>query len=125
MPGRGRCHCATFPGILGIHPASAHLEYLPEIDRKAGGWVKLVRCACGQHWQVDVWDKDHVQLAAKIDDPGDWSVTDDKPLRIELLVRLRGGLGSTKCAWDGCTNTALRGHAYCPQCAYEKVGLRG
>jgi len=121
----GRCHCATLPRIFGIHPASAYLEYLPEIDRKSGGWVKLVRCgACGQHWQVDVWNTDHVQLAAKIDDPSDWNAADDKALRIELLVRLRGGLGSSKCTWEGCSNTALRGHAYCPQCAYEKVGLR-
>jgi hypothetical protein len=40
----------------------------------------------------------------------------------EKLLEKHGGLSEQSCAWAGCENQALRGLAFCPSCAHDKMG---
>lgn len=102
-----------------------HLRELPQVAVKSAGWVRLLRCAdCGQHWQVDDWDKYQDALAIKIDTPDGWQELNDEKYRLEFIVQNHGGLGDDTCQWHGCANRTLKDMAFCPRCAYENMGLR-
>ncbi len=119
------CACADMPRSVKVDEAAPHLRGFPLVDSKLQEWMTLVRCPdCGQHWQLDEWDKLQVILAIKVASPDEWLHWDDKECRVEYLVQSRGGLGDQACGWQGCTNEALKDMAFCPRCAYEKLGLR-
>jgi hypothetical protein len=88
-------------------------------------WARLHKCSvCGQHWQVDVWDKYSEGLAIKIDKPEQWKDYDDESDRLSYLIESRGGVTDKQCQWQNCNENALQGLAYCPYHAYHKAGLR-
>ena len=119
------CKCKRLPECFKSDTSDPCFKTFQEIDWKKDAGVKLVKCPeCGQHWQLDQWDKYHSGLAVKIQAPESWGQYDDKNVRIAYLVKRRGGLSEQICAWQGCTNKALTGLAYCPLCAYEKSGIR-
>ena len=119
------CECDQLPQILNLESYPNHVrKRLHEVDLKSEEWVKLLRClVCGQHWQLDEWDKYQAVCAIKIADPENWRSYDDKPDRFRLLVEARGGLSDEECVKAGCQDKALRTLGYCPAHAYE-VGLR-
>ncbi len=79
---------------------------------------------CGQLWQFDLIDKYQTCLAIKIDTNVDWPTFDDKPVRLEYLIRSRGGVSDEECVMQGCKDFALYTLAYCPAHAFEYAGLR-
>ncbi len=120
-----RCECEQLPQIFNYerYPNSLK-DRLVKIDTKDGNWLELYKCrACGQHWQLDVWDKYQTNCALKIDAPETWQSFDDTPLRIQLLIESRGGFSEEKCRMADCRNKALKSLAFCQFHAYE-VGLR-
>lgn len=113
-------------------PEFHRIDYSSEFARRlqenfvdTGNWVALCRDPeTGHYWQYDEWDKYHVGLAIRIHDPDNWRTFDDLPVRVAYLVQSRGGVEEAECMWAGCTRKRLKGIAYCPECAYEKAGIR-
>ena len=119
------CNCKNFPKYFKSDSSDPYFKNFNRVDWKNDAWVQLVSCPnCNQLWQLDEWDKYQLGLAIKIDVKEEWKSYNDKQIRIEFLIQSRGGLSTDNCAWQGCTNKALKGLAYCPQCAYEKLKLR-
>ncbi|NOQ51446.1 MAG: hypothetical protein GQ578_04430 [Desulfuromonadaceae bacterium] len=119
------CKCKNLPKFFKSDSSDSYFKKFKRIDWKDDAWVKLIKCpVCGQHWQLDEWDKYQTGLAIKIKEPESWRSYNDKDVRIDFLIQNRGGLSDGICAWQGCNNQALKGLAYCPTCAYEKSGLR-
>jgi hypothetical protein len=121
------CDCAVCPRFFRIEDyASPFLARLERISTKGDGWTTLRRCPiCEQHWQIDEYDKYQAGLAIKVAEPGAWLTFDDRPVRKEYLIQRRGGLGTERCIWAGCSNTVLKDSAHCPDHAYEIMGARG
>jgi len=119
------CKCKRLPEYFKADTSDPDFSKFQQIDWKKDAWVKLIQCPdCGQHWQLDQWDKYQSGLAVKIEEPDRWRQFCDKIFRIPHLVQSRGGLSQQTFAWHGCENKALMGLAYCPLCAYERSGLR-
>ena len=119
------CKCDDLPEYFTADTSDPYFKNFRQIDWKDDAWVKLIECPhCGQHWQLDEWDKYQNGLALKIQAPDKWKKYDDRPARIDFLIQNRGGISKELCAWQGCENNALNGLAYCPFCAYEKGGIR-
>ena len=119
-----KCDCDQKLNVLQITDYSQFTSQLEVVAVKHAEWVKLCRCLiCGQHWQVDKWDKYQVICAIKIENPESWQIFDDEESRLQLLISSRGGLSNKTCMWVGCNNKALKELAFCPQHAWTK-GLR-
>ncbi len=119
-----QCDCNQQSDIFQITDYGTFVSRLEIVATKSEGWIQLGRCrACGQHWQVDKWDKYQVLCAIKIANPEDWDNFTDEESRMQLLIRSRGGLSSETCMWIHCENQALKNLAFCPYHAWEK-GLR-
>jgi len=120
------CDCAALSAFFRIKDYdSAFLTGLQPVATKDGGWRALRRClGCGQHWQLDEYDKYQVGLAIKIAKPEEWLAFDDRSVRKEYLIQDRGGLGQERCIWADCSNAVLKGSAHCPDHAYEVMGAR-
>lgn len=120
------CECNQLPRIFNIETYRNRLmAHLVLTDQKEGGWLRLYKCSvCDQYWQVDLIDRLQVNCAIRIDNPAAWQNFDDKPVRVQYLIDSRGGLSTDECVMAGCKNKALQSLAYCPQHAYEHVGLR-
>jgi len=113
------------PEFLRGTDADPYFRDMTIVSHKSDGWVQLVRCTyCSQHWQVDSWERYSTGLAIKVPDARTWPDSDDLAIRKQALISFRGGLSDQQCRWAGCENRALRGSAYCPECAYHKTGLR-
>jgi hypothetical protein len=117
------CNCASLPDFFRrdtSKPLGSSLKLVQEHD-----WLQLFRCqTCGQYWQLDVPDKLQVNLAIKIAEPRFWDTFDDKTVRLAFLTQSRGGLSGERCKWQECGAASLRGLAFCPTHAYERMGLR-
>jgi hypothetical protein len=120
-----RCDCARLPAIFNVGRRPNRLKRtLVEVGLKAEEWVRLFKCsACGQHWQLDEWDRYQTVCAIKIEDATGWRTFSDRSVRIGFLVDSRGGLSEGPCAMARCGGQALKSLAYCPEHAYE-LGLR-
>lgn len=120
-----KCECSRLPRLFNIEKYLSHLRETVEIvDRKDSGWGELRICRiCGQHWQLDKWDKLQTICAIKIDFPDDWQNYDDKSDRMQLLIDSRGGLSEVRCIKAICQNKAFKSLAYCLEHSYE-IGLR-
>ena len=105
-------------------------EFLPSwrlelVAKHPAGWKDLYRCPdCGQHWQVDRWEQGYTGLAIKVSDPSTWQAFDDAPARMSFVVRGRGGVSSEPCQWRSCGQPTLRGLAFCPNHAFNVMGIR-
>jgi hypothetical protein len=116
------CECAKLPDLF-------KLESQPGFDKRTtriatGNWIHLHRCAaCGQSWRIDEWDKFQVQFVVRIPPGVEWETFDSSPLQKQFLVRSRGGLTHTECAWSGCHGKAVQGVAYCAEHLYQ-TGVR-
>ena len=119
------CKCKELPEFLEADTGNQPVPGLEEVQCKRDAWVRLYRCpTCGQHWQIDEWEKYSPGLAIKIADPDKWFEFDDEPLRLAYLVQARGGYSYEACKWRGCGKPCLKGLAYCAVHAYEVFGLR-
>jgi len=119
-----KCTCAEMSITIKGSSSEYPFKDMEEVDHNSSKWIKLLKCqSCEQFWQVDNWDKYHVSLAIKISDPGFWSRFDDLPLRMDYLLKSRGGITNDICSWQGCNEYCLKGLAFCVIHAYE-VGLR-
>jgi hypothetical protein len=119
------CDCSSLPNFLRGDTSNAPCPGLHLVREREGGWLQLFHCpACGQYWQLDVWDKFQVGLAIKITEPSAWETFDDKPMRVAYLIQSRGGLSTERCGWHGCGAACLRGLVFCPTHAYDRMGLR-
>ena len=96
------CKCSEFGNFVKASDSHPYFGALPEVATKDHGWTSVRKCSqCGQHWQVDSWDKLQVNLAIKIDTPHNWENTDDQPLRLAALIEFRGGFTNEDCVWVG------------------------
>lgn len=118
------CTCSEMPNTVKGSSSDLPFKRMIEIDHKADKWINLLKCEiCGQHWQVDGWDKYQTCLALKISDPVSWQSFDDLQLRKTYLVNSRGGFSQEVCSWVGCQERCLKGLAFCVMHAYD-IGLR-
>lgn len=119
------CKCNQLPRIFDSEKYPNHLRGRIEIiDKKNEGWRELGKCReCGQYWQLDKWDKLQTICAIKIDFPDNWQNYNDEPVRLELLMKSRGGLSEEECIKKNCKNKALKTLAYCLEHSY-RIGLR-
>lgn len=124
-PDSPMCTCAQLPRVLPGDDAHPPVDRLKQVARKKNTWARLYQCeACGQYWQVDVWNKYSKGLAIKMKDPDAWKTYDDKPDRLQYIIDARGGTTETPCMWRNCEAPSLKGLVYCPEHAYTIVGLR-
>ncbi len=120
-----KCSCTKQRDVqkLGEYPPG-FLWRPKKLDSKVGGEVVLFRCAdCGASWQIDRWARDGVNLCVRVDDPDNWQTFDDKPLRYRYLEQNRGGKSTERCRWQCCDKYAVKGLAFCAECAFEKMGV--
>jgi len=108
------CSCSDLPDLIYVeeHPTDlfVRMEHVG-----TGNWVELYHCpSCHQFWRVDAWDKYQVQIAVKVPSQEEWLSFDCKPLILDAIVQVRGGLSSETCVWSGCGAKAVNGVAYCP-----------
>jgi len=120
------CQCSQLPRIFNVETFPNRLsDSLDLVDQKDSGWRKLYKCSvCGQHWQLDLLDRLQVNCAIKISNPSEWHSFDDKPVRMQYVFDVRGGVSHEDCIVAGCTNKALKSLAYCLGHAYDHAGVR-
>jgi hypothetical protein len=119
------CKCKKLSDYFKADTSDRYFKKFQNIDWKDDAWVTLKQCpSCGQHWQLDEWDKYQTGLAIKIETPENWKTYDDTNVRVDFLIQNRGGFSDELCMWQGCSNKALKGLAYCPMCAFKKSGIR-
>jgi len=116
------CECSKLPDIVRLDDYPGIARGSDELE--TGDWVRLVCCrSCGQLWSLDEWDKYQRQFAIKIPRREDWREFDTMPMRLEFLVRSRGGLTDEHCIWSGCSERRVRGVVYCAEHLF-KTGAR-
>lgn len=119
------CNCSDLKAVVRADTSAPPTPGLHLVGERHDGWLQLFRCKqCGQHWQIDTWDKLQVGLAIKIDKPVEWDAFDDTPFRKRYLLDTRGGHSSDRCRWEGCGSLCIRGLEFCVDHAYERMGLR-
>ena len=118
------CNCDELPEIFSLYTKRFSVS-LVKIRRDQSDWLKLSQCPnCGQHWQIEPFEKDQISYAIRVDDAANWLSFYDKAIRKNYLLQTRGGVTEETCRMQHCQNNALKGLAYCLDCAYEKLGLR-
>jgi len=108
------CDCGGFQDTFFIDEAPAGwLDGLDELE--LGDWKTLRQCPyCSALYAVDVRDKGHHQVVARISNPERWQEeAEATDRRKSLLLRSRGGTENEPCIWVGCTEPRVRGVAYC------------
>ena len=119
------CDCSTYPDTGRGSTVDQPFVDMEEVGTKAGKWVNLLRCSnCGQHWQVDEWDKYQIGISIKVNDPDKWEIFEDLSYRKDHLLRGRGGTTDEICVWQDCEEKQLIGSAYCPEHSFEIGGMR-
>ena len=119
-----RCGCQGSPDALVADHQTVPFADMSEVSTAAEGWTFLVQCeVCSQHWQVDRADRLGSPMALKVARASGWPF-DDTAARKRLLFAIKGGVASEVCGWKGCSELALRGLAYCVDCAYDRAGIR-
>jgi hypothetical protein len=73
---------------------------------------------CETYWQVDHMERG--PQAIKVSEPFSWERFDDRPFRLEFMVRHHGGHGTNCCIWRGCSDLALRGTSLCGRHMYPE-----
>lgn len=115
------CECANPPDVVRLdeHPALASEPASEQLEHES--WYRLVRCrSCGQLWSPDGDDVyPSRRYAIKVPQREGWLEFDTKPLRMEFLIRSRGGLTDEPCIWAGCQGQRVRGVVYCEEHLYQ------
>jgi hypothetical protein len=81
------------------------------VDRK--DWYILLKNKNDDSlWRLDVWDKYQTQFLIKLDSFENWSIVNDKELRMEFLKNQKG-ISDERCTWNGCERNSLLGIKIC------------
>ena len=108
-----RCRCKSRRELVEIgQDYSGFVAGMRCVD--TGNWVKLLECSgCGQLWHTDEWDKYQALYACKLSSPVEWESADIASLIKERIVENHGGVDTSTCMAQGCTQHALKTRAYC------------
>lgn len=113
------CRCSSQRALVEI--SQNYAEFVAGMRcLDTGDWIKLLQCAaCGQLWRTDEWDKYQPLYALKLASSGGWKSIDMAPLIKERLLENHGGVDTSICLKQGCTQHALKGRAFCVDHFYE------
>ena len=120
------CSCENQLDALEIDKFPPEFMVSPkDLDHKDDGWILLLQCSdCESIWQVDRWDKHQVSLCIRIEYSKNWQKFDCTEVRKKYISTNRGGKSIDICRWKDCNKRAIKGMAFCEECAYEKMGVR-
>jgi hypothetical protein len=106
-------------GTASAREVMSQLEFVERKD-----WYELYRRTTDHSlWRLDAEDKYQHRFLIRVDDGSEWWAFDARPLQEALLYESRGGLGSSKCIWQGCSEQVIKGSAMCLKHTYEQ-GVR-
>lgn len=113
------CRCSSQRALVEI--SQNYAEFVAGMRcLDTGDWIKLLQCAaCGQLWRTDEWDKYQPLYALKLASSEGWKSIDMAPLIKERLLENHGGVDTSICLKQGCTQHALKGRAFCVDHFYE------
>jgi len=131
-----RCKCSEKAQVISARKGKQPTRHYDSIAQKlhpaypfkdagvvATHAVVLVRCkACGQHWQVDSWNRGRVgwmsypDIAIKVSAPDTWQSFDDRPIRRAHFAHFDKGVENRSCGTPGCKDLSVTGFDNCANC---------
>jgi hypothetical protein len=118
MQGMKPCDCQSRGEFFAIHPddLSGFLDGFVRQSDDQKAIYHLYKCrTCDAVWLVDDVTRGPMAVRYK---GGSLADFDEKPYRRELCIEMHGGISTSKCAFEGCENLALKDRALCVEHVY-------